>query len=114
MLNIELPWLTGTHLIERWSMNLEELYEAIFYLHLPVFNSDYGRERKAIRSEGISRSLLKKLEDSQKIFEEGRKKFPLPGEMKEFEEQSPFMPINYFRDIARDFRDIPGDLSFHG
>jgi hypothetical protein len=51
MLKIELPWLTGTRLMERWSMNLDELHQAIFSLHLPVYNSSYEREERVVYKE---------------------------------------------------------------
>jgi hypothetical protein len=38
---IEVPWMNGKHLMERWGVNLDELYQAIFFLHLPVYNSSY-------------------------------------------------------------------------
>jgi len=43
-MKIELPWITGRRLMERWSIRLSELHQAIFFLHLPVYNSDYERE----------------------------------------------------------------------
>ena len=43
-MKIELPWITGRRLLERWGIRLSELHQAIFFLHLPVYNSDYERE----------------------------------------------------------------------
>jgi hypothetical protein len=38
MPKIKVPWINGKRLMERWNMNLDGLYQAIFYLHLPVYN----------------------------------------------------------------------------
>jgi hypothetical protein len=87
MSKLELPWIDGRRLMERWGIRPSDLHQAIFYLHLPVFNSNYGRVRVAIRLEGFSKSLSKELEDSQRELEELIRS-----------------PIKqYFRSIARDF-----------
>ena len=44
MPKIEVPWINGKRLMERWDINLDELYQAIFFLHLPVYNSNYERQ----------------------------------------------------------------------
>ena len=41
MSKINVPWINGKRLMERWHVNLDELYQAIFFLHLPVYNSNY-------------------------------------------------------------------------
>jgi len=43
-MKLELPWITGDVLIERWEISLRELHQIIFNLNLPVYNSQYEIE----------------------------------------------------------------------
>jgi len=54
MPQIKVPWMNGKRLMKRWDIYLDELYQAIFFLHLPVHNSDYEKQDCIIWEESTT------------------------------------------------------------
>jgi len=48
MKNFNLPWITGKHLLEKWSLSIDDLWHLIMHANLPVYNTNYEREKEVI------------------------------------------------------------------